>query len=68
MAPSLKAAFERKMAEARRLYQEGRLAQAFSHLEAAHVLGQGNVMSRVRLHWFTLKLACARPYERPRPF
>jgi hypothetical protein len=60
MAPSLKAAFEHEMAEARRLYQEGRLDQAFSHLETAHVLGQHHVVPHVQSHWLMLKIGLRR--------
>ncbi|SMP52160.1 DUF3703 domain-containing protein [Noviherbaspirillum suwonense] len=60
MAPLLKAAFEREMAKARRLYQEGRLDQAFSHLETAHVLVQRHVVPHVRSHWLMLKIGLRR--------
>ncbi len=60
MTPALKEAFEREMAEARRLYRDGRLDQAFSHLETAHVLGQRHVVPHVRSHWLMLNIGLRR--------
>jgi hypothetical protein len=34
----------------------GKLAEAFSHLERAHVLGQVSTLQHTRVHWRMLKL------------
>ncbi len=60
MTPALKEAFEREMAEARRLYRHDQLDQAFSHLETAHVLGQRHIRPHVRSHWLMLKIGLRR--------
>lgn len=60
MTPSLKAAFECEMVEARRCYRGGPLDQAFSHLEIAHVLGQRHVVPHIRTHWLMLKIGLRR--------
>ena len=60
MNPTLKRAFELEMAGAQRLYQKGRLSQAFRHLETAHVLGQRHVVPHVRSHWLMLKIGLRR--------
>nr|WP_314626521.1 DUF3703 domain-containing protein [uncultured Noviherbaspirillum sp.] len=60
MPPVLMELFEREMAEARSLYRDGLLDQAFSHLENAHVLGQRFVAPHVRSHWFMLRIGLRR--------
>ena len=60
MPPMLKAAFDREMGEARRLYREGRLVQGFKHLEIAHILGQRHIVPHVRSHWWMLKIGLRR--------
>jgi hypothetical protein len=60
MTPALKDAFEREMTDARRLYRDGQLDQAFKHLETAHVLGQRHVIPHVRSHWLMLKIGLHR--------
>lgn len=41
---------------ARRREAEGRLDDAFVHLERAHVLGQASTYQHTRIHWRMLKL------------
>lgn len=60
MNTELKQAFEAEMAAARRLFRMGRLQQAFTHLEHAHVLGQRHVVPHVRSHWLMLRIGFAR--------
>ena len=60
MSPALKDAFEREMAEAKRLYRADLQGQAFKHLETAHVLGQRHVMPHIRTHWLMLKIGLRR--------
>ena len=60
MTPALKSAFEREMAEARRLYRDGRTDQAFKHLETAHVLGQRYIVPHIRSHWLMLEIGLRR--------
>jgi len=45
------------VASASELTGKGRLADAFHHLERAHVLGQANTFDHTRVHWRMLKLA-----------
>lgn len=56
MNPTLKAAFDQSMAEARVLLRAGRLAEAERELERAHILGQRFVLPHVRSHWSLLML------------
>ncbi|SMP81024.1 DUF3703 domain-containing protein [Noviherbaspirillum suwonense] len=56
MTPALKDAFEREMAEAKRLYRADRQDHAFKHLETAHVLGQRHVIPHIRTHWLMLEI------------
>ncbi len=60
MSPALSELFEREMAEARSLYRDGLLDQAFSHLETAHVIGQRFVGPHVRSHCFMLRIGLRR--------
>jgi hypothetical protein len=60
MTPALKVAFDWEVDEAKRLYREGRLDQAFKHLDTAHVLGQRHVVPHVRSHWLMLKIGLRR--------
>jgi hypothetical protein len=60
MKPELKQAFEAEMAAAGCLYQQGRLDQAFRHLEVAHVLGQKYVAPHVRSHWLMFRIGMKR--------
>jgi hypothetical protein len=60
MKAKLKQAFEAEMAAAACLYQQGRLDQAFRHLEVAHVLGQKYVMPHVRSHWLMFRIGMKR--------
>jgi hypothetical protein len=50
-------AFTNELAEARKLVRDGRLDDAFHHLERAHVLGQSDVRAHVVSHWMMLVLA-----------
>lgn len=60
MNEKLKLAFESEMAAAHHLARDGRLTQAFRHLERAHVLGQRHVVPHVRSHWAMLKIGIMR--------
>jgi hypothetical protein len=60
VSPALKEAFEQEMAKARRFYSEHQLAQAFKHLETAHVLGQRYVVPHTLTHWLMLKIGLRR--------
>lgn len=60
MKNQLKTAFDAEMAIARDLNRKGRLAQAFGHLEIAHVLGQRHVVPHVVAHWWMLKIGLQR--------
>jgi hypothetical protein len=60
MAPALKEAFDREMAEARRLNCAGQLDRAFRHLETAHVLGQRHVVHHIQTHWLMLRIGLCR--------
>lgn len=57
---NLKRAFEAEMAAAYRLYRDGRLNDAFRHLERAYVMGQRDVIPHVRSHWLMLRIGLAR--------
>lgn len=60
MHPGLKAAFDAEMQSARQALARGELAQAFSHYERAHVLGQWYVGSHVRTHVGMLRIGWRR--------
>ena len=60
MHPTLKAAFDAEMRSAGRALASGDLAQAFSHYERAHVLGQWYVGSHVRTHLGMLRIGWRR--------
>jgi hypothetical protein len=57
MAPQHRAAFDREVALARSLMARRQDAQAFRHLERAHVLGQQHVLPHVLTHWLMLRVA-----------
>jgi hypothetical protein len=50
----------RELSTARGLIREARYADAFRHLERAHVLGQAHVRWHVASHWLMLKVALHR--------
>ena len=52
-----RAAFDEEIAMARGLMLEGRLDEAFPHLERAHVLGQQHVLPHTLAHWLMLRIA-----------
>ncbi|WP_334186809.1 DUF3703 domain-containing protein [Noviherbaspirillum sp.] len=60
MNTQLRNAFDAEMANAVRLYRQGRLDATFGHLEIAHVLGQHYVMPHIVTHWWMLKVAIQR--------
>lgn len=60
MHPQLRQAFEAEMRAAIALYAAGEWAQAFRHLEAAHVLGQRHVVPHVATHWWMLRIGLRR--------
>ena len=60
MSARLRAAFDNEMAAANDLLGQGRLDQAFAHLERAHVLGQRHVVPHVRSHWAMLRVELRR--------
>ncbi|MBL4850341.1 MAG: DUF3703 domain-containing protein [Planctomycetes bacterium] len=60
MHPELRAAFEREMRLAREHVQSGRLEEAFSKLERAHVLGQGYVGAHTSTHYWMLRVGIRR--------
>ncbi|MEP7157395.1 MAG: DUF3703 domain-containing protein [Betaproteobacteria bacterium] len=47
--------FESEIALAKWLIHDGRISEAFSHLERAHVLGQGDAVMHVRSHWLMFR-------------
>ena len=60
MKPALRKAFNAEMGAAIALYQAGQLAEAFRHLEVAHVLGQRHVGPHVVNHYWMLKVGIKR--------
>src|SRR5688500_6505580 len=60
MHPELRQAFEAHMTTAIALYREGKLADAFQHLEVAHVLGQRHVGPHVATHYWMLRVGAQR--------
>ncbi len=60
MSPTLRAAFESEIGEARSARRTGDLDEAFRHLERAHILGQQFVRSHVRIHLAMLRIGIAR--------
>ncbi len=46
---------EAEIAAAAELSSEGKQAEAFRHLERAHVLGQSSTYQHTRVHWLMLK-------------
>lgn len=60
MHPALRLAYDREMAAAVHCYGTGDDAQAFRHLELAHVLGQQYVAPHVRTHFWMLKIGLRR--------
>jgi hypothetical protein len=55
-----KEAFEKEMAWGRYLIGERSYAEAFVHLERAHVLGQAHITLHVVSHWHMLRVAVQR--------
>ena len=51
---------EEEFALAKRLMLQRRDAEAFAHLERAHVLGQEYVRPHLRSHWLMLEIAARR--------
>ena len=60
MHPTLKAAFDAEMQSAGRALANERLAEAFSHLERAHVLGQWYVRTHLNAHLGMLRIGWRR--------
>jgi hypothetical protein len=60
MNPELRQAFDAEMKAAIALYTAGSLAEAFPHLELAHVLGQRYVAPHVLTHYWMLKVGAQR--------
>lgn len=60
MKLEVKQAFQAEMDAARQQLQSGDLAQAFIHLERAHVLGQRYVVPHVKVHWRMLRIGLER--------
>jgi hypothetical protein len=57
--PAALHAYETEMASARTARREGDLAQAFHHLERAHVLAQRSTLRHARAHWSMLSAGFA---------
>jgi hypothetical protein len=49
-----------ELLQARKLMDRGEVANAFAHLERAHVLGQSSTREHVRVHWHMLRWALRR--------
>jgi hypothetical protein len=60
MSPELRQAFDAEMTAAIALYEDGEWAQAFRHLEVAHVLGQQHVAPHVATHYWMLRIGVRR--------
>jgi Protein of unknown function (DUF3703) len=60
MHPTLKAAFDSEVQFAERALDNDRLAEAFAHLERAHVLGQWYVRSHLITHLGMLRIGWRR--------
>lgn len=60
MNKKLQDAFNAEMTAAIKLYRAGDLAQAFLHLETAHVLGQRYVVPHVATHYWMLRVGLKR--------
>lgn len=60
MKPELQQAFNAEMTAAISLYKAGKFAEAFPHLEVAHVLGQQYVAPHVATHYWMLKIGFKR--------
>ena len=56
MGPELRHHIDKELAEAERLAADGRLREAFTHLERSHILGQASTYDHTRVHWRMLKL------------
>jgi hypothetical protein len=55
-----RSAFDQELAGARHLLAQGCYADALSHLERAHVLGQERVVPHTLTHWLMLRIAVYR--------
>lgn len=60
MHPELRQAFNAEMTAAIAHYEAGQFAEAFPHLELAHVLGQQYVAPHVLTHYWMLKVGVKR--------
>jgi hypothetical protein len=60
MNPELRKVFQAEMTVAVALYQAEKFAEAFPHLETAHVLGQKYVGPHVATHYWMLKVGMKR--------
>jgi hypothetical protein len=60
MHPTLQTAFDAEMQCARRALSNDSLAEAFAHLERAHVLGQWYVRPHLIAHWSMLRIGLRR--------
>ena len=60
MKTACREAFDAEMESAIQSYRRGELAEAFRHLEVAHVLGQRAVWPHVRTHVWMLRIGWKR--------
>lgn len=58
--PSVDQAFDAELAQARRWLAGGDLAQAFAHLERAHILGHRETWRHARVHALMLRVGWLR--------
>ncbi|MGX9218391.1 DUF3703 domain-containing protein [Massilia varians] len=60
MSPERRQAFDAEITVAIALYEDGEFAQAFQHIEVAHVLGQQYVAPHVVTHYWMLRIGLKR--------
>lgn len=60
MRSELRQAFHAEMKASIVLYKNGQFAEAFQHLEVAHVLGQQYVAPHIQTHYWMLKIGLKR--------
>ena len=60
MNSELRQAFDAEMKASIVLYEQGEFANAFRHLEVAHVLGQQYVAPHITTHYWMLKIGLKR--------
>lgn len=56
MLTPIKEAIEEELAQSETCISTGDFGSAFSHLERAHVLGQGSTYQHTRIHWRMFRL------------